>query len=905
MKLLNKNLRSLLLLVFLPGVFLGIVLHTVAQSEDGPWLPPVNLSKSGSVTELAMTVDISGTYHLLWQDEFVGFEYLSGSGENWSEPAIVRLPFSEPTFSSPDDDDFDSLFTPILVADVNNIVHAFWEDGDTVLWYSRAPLAEVTTRASWTTRARLSSAAIAQDVIVDDNGRLHLTYIRPKTTAETEAGVYYRYSDDGGASWTDPVLLYQSDYFHLDATDQARVKIAISPEIGLFVVWDNRLIDRVFVTHLNEDGESWAEPLEVDRRGPESDGLDTAGPSQIDIAMVGDEVHLTWQASHESERCVQFHTWSDDQGQTWQSRQTAYGDSICPTDAQFIVRDTVLFLLIRVDDQAKLMVWDSTQWSEPTLQPLVEFADPETYHNLTLDCLNFDVTSDNQLVVIGCGADTLSDDIWLLQRPLGGLEEWTALFNPIPVWNEPSLIVQSDTQLHWPQLVTAVDGRMHAVWSQSDTPVTGNVFSDSSIVDQRINYTQSNSGSWLPPRTVIESSQNTDQPAIAAGNDGSLYLVWSGGDLGEVFVRRVFANRAASVSEWFDSQLLSVPKVGGSWPDVATAGDKTVFVVYSVPLNEARGLYLTHSEDGGATWSEPEQIFDGAAAEWEMVGKPTIAASSENTLHLLWTQKTVAQNGQSVALVHASSQDRGQSWTEPQIVTEDTVIWSEMITLSDLNLHRAWVSQTDNLTALWHQQSLDGGLTWSEPLRLSDPSVRVGPVTLITDPAGEPHLLLLEKSSLEDTITLKHWLWRDSRWLQEEGMPLQKEAIDADGIAAALLPDETLTVIYSSLVTQLVDDQLYDKLLFTQRQWELPSVTATPLPTLTPTPQATPTATPTPPPSPTPTLAIPTTQEDSQTLQIGPLDTGSLTGRLLLGIIPAVLIVAIAFAIGLRFRRQR
>ena len=42
-----------------------------------------------------------------------------------------------------------------------------------------------------------------------------------------------------------------------------------------------------------------------------------------------------------------------------------------------------------------------------------------------------------------------------------------------------------------------------------------------------------------------------------------------------------------------------------------------LLVVYAIPLNEPRGVYMVRSADLGATWSRPVRVFDGAAAGWE------------------------------------------------------------------------------------------------------------------------------------------------------------------------------------------------------------------------------------------------------------------------------------------------
>ena len=61
-----------------------------------------------------------------------------------------------------------------------------------------------------------------------------------------------------------------------------------------------------------------------------------------------------------------------------------------------------------------------------------------------------------------------------------------------------------------------------------------------------------------------------------------------------------------------------------SWPQIGMDAERRLYVLYSIALNENRGIYLTTSEDHGQTWSIAEQIFDAAAAGLQGVERPTL-----------------------------------------------------------------------------------------------------------------------------------------------------------------------------------------------------------------------------------------------------------------------------------------
>jgi hypothetical protein len=119
-----------------------------------------------------------------------------------------------------------------------------------------------------------------------------------------------------------------------------------------------------------------------------------------------------------------------------------------------------------------------------------------------------------------------------------------------------------------------------------------------------------------------------------------LHLAWSGGTQGEIYYTRALADQAGSASGWLPAKQVS--DSAASWPQIAQDYSGRIFILYAVPLNEGRGLYLAYSEDGGENWSAPTLVFDAAAAGWEMVDHPTLAVDLSGALHAAWTQGNLA-----------------------------------------------------------------------------------------------------------------------------------------------------------------------------------------------------------------------------------------------------------------------
>jgi hypothetical protein len=900
----NSNSLTLRLLLFVAVLFLLVVsgLTALAQTEDDHiWSEPINISGSGAASEPSLSLDSTGTYHLFWRDEFAGIVYTSGDGQTWSEPVTPRFPFSEPPFGALGDDGFEGFFTPTVFVDPQDRAHALWVNEDNEMFYSRSGVSDITaSSAGWTGPQLLARNVFRFRLIAGENGRLHLLYLTVRASDTIDPGLVYRYSDDGGAVWSSPVNIYTSDYYRTIIPGEANIQIMAADNQNVIVVWDNRDLDTVFVARSTDNGTTWEAPRAVDQRLAE-DPVDSTGPSQINLLTSGSNVNLTWRASHGTNQCAQYVQQSTDGGATWQATQLAHeGEINCPEDGRFVQgTNGLLFLVSTLEDNVYMQAQEGDQWSRPILQePFGNFTDPVTFRNVRFGCYQTDVTQENRLLVIGCGKSN-DDDIWLISRPLGTLENWSSRFVPTPVWSQPVALATADVQILQPRLVVGADAHLHAFWSQSESPVkTGRIVNPLDIPGNEIFYSRLDAEVWSAPRPVLRSPSGSqaDFPAVATDRQGSLFVVWAGDQPNGIYFSRALANRAASVTEWLAPQLLPAPRESATWPSIVSDGDSTIYVAYTIPLNEGRGIYLTRSEDNGDSWSGEVLVFDGVAADWDLIGPVNLTRSLDGTLHLLWTRWTQLPKMQAVALVYARSEDNGQTWSEPEIVTEEPVLGSGLLSVQERYVHRIWTGLIDDRPVIWHQFSEDGGITWGSAERVVDPGLIPGPTALIADQNENPIIVQLAESNA-GLLVLQEWIWKMDRWVAGDRRTLQDTAVNADAIAAIADPNGQIAVIYGSLITD--GTTLIDEINYTGRQWQVDELQATriPLPTLTPTPEVLPTETPIPQPTPTPTATLAPVQNT------GPLSSSS--GGIIVGVVVALILVGIIFAFGWRAARSK
>lgn len=793
--------RRKMALAFLPFLLLTWfslslgVRQSAAQDEGDPWLPPVNVSQSGTATNSFMVQDDTGTVHLFWQDAFDGFVYATFADGTWSQSRRVRLPFTTPPFATPASPSFVAAATPHLVAGEDGNLHGFWIDAEGRLQYSRAAIEQLAEPEGWTSPVTLAEQAAEVSAAADAAGRLHLSFLRTAGSDSAPAGIYYRQSTDGGSSWGDIGALYTSNYLRALESGQGGVQVATSGTDDVYVVWDNPLLEQVFLSRSIDGGETWPDTAVIAQREPE-DAANAAGPSQIRIHVHEGSVHLTWHAGEDDESCRQYHQWSSDGGINWEEPQVIFeNETACASTAQFLtgLEDDLLFLFSAVADGYYLQAWRDGQWSEPELQSaLATLTDTNTFRPVRLACLQSAVTPENELLVAGCGAGEI-EDIWVQQRPLGELESWLPLFPQLSPWQVDIPVEEGDFHTR-PLLLTDQNNNFHAVWVGSNPTLPA-----SSQATHSIYYAAWEDGQWSRPASIF----TTDTTHIAAAIDGrDLLLVWHDTRTGELLFSRAQLEVARFPADWAQPMAVTAPNPTIGSPSLLIRANGDLHVAYLVRLNEGRGGYLVRSADGGRTWGEPTAIFDAVTLSWPMVERLQVANSGDDTVHAVWAHGAQLAGSGGRVLHYARSQDNGRSWSPPQEIAAGNVAWSQIVALPDGTVFRFWLEQQTNLASIWYQQSYDAGVTWERPIVVTSINTTAASVDLTVSSAGQLHLLLAT-GAVESKTEVQNWLWEGTRWTMQNSLFLPLNADLAAGNWTVTMNDAAnLGVLYPVLVDE-------------------------------------------------------------------------------------------------------
>ncbi len=279
----NKVIGSLLGVILL---VIGLSWHTNAQTNLGDnWAIPINLSQSGTATWPELVVDGNGIAHLFWLDRFVGFVYTQNQDGFWQDPSPVLVPFSDPPFSLVSDTNtLGDGYSPTILADRSNL-YGFWVNDEGGLAFSRTPIPNSIGSGEWSSTLSIADSIAAFDVAIDDLGRLYLAYVKRTGSNEFPTGVYYRFSDDAGITWAEPELLFQSDYLR-SVEEESHVQIAVSTDNHAYIVWDNPLVEMVYLARSENRGRNWGSAELIDKRLPD-DALESPGPGNIFVITQG------------------------------------------------------------------------------------------------------------------------------------------------------------------------------------------------------------------------------------------------------------------------------------------------------------------------------------------------------------------------------------------------------------------------------------------------------------------------------------------------------------------------------------------------------------------------------------------------------------------------------------------
>ena len=862
-----------------------------ATPDETSWTTPVNLSNSDLTSLPGIVSDQNGAVHVIWKDDTLGWMYTNLMDGVWSQPVAVKYPFTD--------------FAPVLV-DGGDYLHAFWiNTNNDTLYHSRALPTKVGTDGGWEKARPLAKGVEDFKAIYRPDKTLHLAYMTSLEDEKNIPGVYYLRSIDSGTKWEPAIQIYTSRYFR--SLDPAMANVDISAgsngeQQPVFITWNNPALKRIFLAKSGDGGINWEVPMEVDGPNPSDT---TNSPFNPILNVKGSDILLLWQANLQSDfACTLYYQWSNNNGSTWSERSRFLDEYVgCPQDNVLINANPDFTLLqTSIRDEVYMLAWDGKSWSKPLPQETLSgFNDPLTNEAVTYRCLQSTVQSGSTIYMVGCN-EAGNIDIWVTSRSIGSKESW---FPSTSLWEEPEIVFDSENEITSVQTVADLHGVFHILWRQEDK------LGESSI-QRSIYYARYNENVLSQPGRVLTSPDKMVDDFSLAYDQGRdrLAVVWTSDTTGEIFYSWADISSATSTFEWSKAVTLPTVRPLIKSPNILITPDGTIHVAYAVPLNEERGIYLISSTDGGETWGPAVRVFGVTDSDWQVIDYPILASSGDNILYIMWRRENIIGGGGAVGLYYSLSNDRGHSWSDPDIVSNEPNQGGWIIDGATQGVHRFWLSSHGNESSFYHEASIDQGANWTNQENLTGFGEKPGIAHPFINEAGSINFVQAVEYSPQNFV-INHQQDNDGSWATLSSLNVGSGVIDEiTSLSAQDLVDGRVVVAYSVNQTEPAEgDQPYR--LYMALQGDIPvqatqEVISANVSPATPTALPQPTSTPTEPastPVPTQIIQTPTPQLDLTASVSGdnPQSVATSTGLILSGGL-AVLVV-VGFFVYSRIRR--
>jgi Neuraminidase (sialidase) len=280
-------------------------------------------------------------------------------------------------------------------------------------------------------------------------------------------------------------------------------------------------------------------------------------------------------------------------------------------------------------------------------------------------------------------------------------EDGGATWSPQFVLNAPEY---GDTISVAPRLAVQPGGALLAVW-QARRNRAGQKF----ILARR----SPDFGKTWGPIEVLNSVPQSFPPAIAARDDGAVLVAFSDERNVE---RDILVNRSTDGgATWMpkDVEVNPPAKSESINPQPVLGAGSDAWVAWEEKRRGNPHLLVSRSVDGGATWGEEKRIDpeEGPASPiWPML------VEAEGRLTAVWTAGVVGETMRSWLWV-ASSTDGGATWSAPQQFYEGSAQTLFHLAAKGPHVYLTWSGGgADGPMRIYFNASDDGGATWRLPL---------------------------------------------------------------------------------------------------------------------------------------------------------------------------------------------
>jgi hypothetical protein len=353
-------------------------------------------------------------------------------------------------------------------------------------------------------------------------------------------------------------------------------------------------------------------------------------------------------------------------------------------------------------------------------------------------------------LIFGCLLITFS-----CTRMLSAYAQGTSPWSPpqaIPLYND----------IYPPRLVADQNRTVHAFNSESLDEAQVSII-----------YRQWNADKgWSIPVDILLTSPSTSDALqdVVLDPAGIFHMVFYNGlvnEFGNIMYTRAWASEAGRSQAWSEPVEIATDSASLVSADLALLGDNQITMVYSGDQNGV-GLYETHSDDSGDSWTTPVRITPVYnAGNWPI--HVQIMFDDQGDLHVVWGVVDASGIGQKV--YYTKREPDGVTWRTPYLLAaaegnDYGADWPSMIEHKGqlIVMYMDGTIPTGIPPTRWMRTSKDGGKTWSSPVQPFQQVGEHGIAVLLVDSFDILHIILANRVGDPPIGGIWHGVWIGDQW---------------------------------------------------------------------------------------------------------------------------------------------
>lgn len=247
-------------------------------------------------------------------------------------------------------------------------------------------------------------------------------------------------------------------------------------------------------------------------------------------------------------------------------------------------------------------------------------------------------------------------------------------------WGDPVVVVDSNENFFEDKQWIAID--------RSPAPSNGNIYIPWARFDANFQQNQvvlsashDNGESYGHP-VAVSDGRAIQWPTVAVGMEGEVYVAWYSGwplgvymdisyDEGLTFGTDVLLSDINTGSTQINGEILVFP-----YPALASDVSLTspylgnVYVAHMDRNGSDMDIFFKSSNDGGQTWSEPVRINDDPEHNGADQFHPWITVDEGGVIHAIFYDRRLDDNNWLFDLFYTRSEDAGQTWSTNERITD-------------------------------------------------------------------------------------------------------------------------------------------------------------------------------------------------------------------------------------------